>query len=533
MTLRRAALSLCALAAAGAGCAGGQRLPVTLHLETLTPEEVFARAPAAEWREPTFGDPAQAAVEVECGVSPRLAGGEIYAAVRVRGRAPRAAIAPLNVSLVLDRSGSMRGRPFQNMLLAAEAFVGRLRDGDRLSVVVFSDGVFEPVAPVVIDASSRQASVAAIRALGHGGMTHLSAGLLAGLFDVWSHIDGWQVNHVVLLSDGQPNRGITDRTQLASLAASAAERGVGITSVGFGPEHDELLMQAIADAGGGSYHYVATADDIPAVFQREAADMLGVAARDTVVQVAPPPGYSVEDVLGQDYYLESGRLWVRLGAVPHDQERFIVLRLRALRAEAQSLPISVVGSDMAQRTRFGVACKPRLRGTGGGDDRWVLELAGRAEAAWGLSEAMGWVDQGTEPLAIAQLAHTRGLVASMGDVLGTSALAEDDRTLEAAQLQLAAQVAAGAATAARGGGIGGLMEFGARTLVKSAATAATQVAFRPLVRAGLQVTWYGRPATFLSARTQRQYTTPAGDRNRKHKAARFDAYQKLRVGRRR
>lgn len=528
--MRTSILRLCMLVAAGAGCAGGQRLPVTLHLETLTPDEVFARAPAAEWREPTFGDPAQAAVEVECGVSPQLAGGEVYAAVRVRGRAPRAAVAPLNVSLVLDRSGSMRGAPFQNMLLAAEAFVGRLRDGDRLSVVVFSDGVFEPVPPVVIDASSRQAAVAAIRALRHGGLTHLSAGLLAGLFDVWSHVDGWQVNHVVLLSDGQPNRGITDRTRLASLAASAAERGVGITSVGFGPEHDELLMQAIADAGGGAYHYVATADDIPAVFQREAADMLGVAARDTVVQVAPPPGTSIEDVLGQDYYLEGGRLWVRLGAVPHDQERFIVLRLRAGRAEAQALPISVVGSDMAQRTRFGVACKPRLRATGGGDDRWVLELAGRAEGAWGLSEAMGWVDQGTEPLAIAQLGHTRGLVASMRDVLGPTALAEEDRQLEAAQVQLAAQVAAGAATAARAGGLGGLVEFGARTLVRSAATAATQVAFRPLVRAAVELSWYGRPARFLPARTQRPFKAAPGDRNRKNKAARFDAYQRMRAG---
>jgi hypothetical protein len=528
--VRRPVLWLSLLAAAGAACAG-RRLPVTPRLQTLEPEQVFAKAPPPEWREPTFVDPARAAVTVECGVSPRLAQGTLYAAVRVVGRAPQAAIAPLNVSLVLDRSGSMHGEPFLNLLRAAEAFVGQLRDGDRLSIVVFSDGVFEAVAPLVVDPSTRPGAIAAIRALEYGGLTRLSGGLLAGLYDVWSFFDAWNVNQLVLLSDGQPNQGITDRTRLASLAASAAERGVGITTVGFGPDHDELLMQAIADAGGGTYHYVSTPADIPAVFQREAAEMLGVAARDTVVEVAAPAGYVVEDVVGQDYYLEAGRIWVRLGAVPHGQERYVVLRLRPERATAPSLPFEVVGSDVALRARFGVRCQPRLRGASGGEDRWVLELAGRAEGAWGLTEAMGWVDGGTEPFAIAQLAHTRGILAGMRDVLGAGALAEEDRALEAAQVQLAANVAAGAATAARGGGLQGLMEFGARALVNSAAAAATQATFHPLVRTAVEVSWYGRPARFLPARTQRPFKAAAGDRNRENKAARFDAWKKLRVGR--
>ena len=59
-----------------------------------------------------------------------------------KGRPPTAALPPLNVALVLDRSGSMHGDPFRNMLLAAETFIGQLRDGDRLSLVAFSDGVY-------------------------------------------------------------------------------------------------------------------------------------------------------------------------------------------------------------------------------------------------------------------------------------------------------------------------------------------------------------------------------------------------------
>lgn len=511
----------------GAGCAGRQ-LPRTPYLEALTPEQVFAKAPPAEWREPVFGSPADAAVEVACGVGPRLQDGPVYAAVRIVGRPAHGAIAPLNVALVLDRSGSMNGRPFQNMLEAATAFVGQLRDGDRLSIVVFSDGVFQPVAPVVIAPGSRLAAVAAIRSLQNGGMTNLSGGLLAGLGDVWSAPADWQVNHLLLLSDGQPNRGITDRTQLAELAARAAERGVGVTTVGFGPEHDELLMQALADAGGGSYHYVDSPADIPAVFQREAADLLSVAARDTVVQVDPPAGAVVEDVLGYDYYLDGGRVLVRVGAVPHDRERHLVLRLRAPRG-APALAISVVGSDMARRARFGVACRPGVPADAGGGDRWVLELAGRAESAWGLSEAMAWADSGNEPYAIKQLGHTRGLLAVMRGALGPGALAEEDRALEQAQIQLGTKVASDATAAVNRRGLAGLVDFG----LNAAVAVAAPTAFRPLVRGSLQASWYGRPVRFFSAHTQHQVKLASGDRGRRHKAARFDAYQKLRGGRRR
>lgn len=521
-------LPLLAAAVAGlaAGCAGGaagRGLATTPHLEVLTPEQVFARAPAAEWREPTFGDPARAPVEVACGVSPRLQDGSLYAAVRVAGRTAEAPIAPLNVSLVLDRSGSMRGAPFQNMLLAAETFTGQLRDGDRLSIVVFSDGVFQPVAPVELTPESRGVAIGAIRTLASGGMTNLSGGLLAGLFDVWGVEAGWRVNQVVLLSDGQPNRGITDRRRLAELAAAAAERGVGVTSVGFGPEHDELLMQAIADAGGGTYHYVATAADIPAVFQREAAGMLTVAARDTVVRLDVPAGLVVEDVLGQDYYADRGRVWVRLGAVPHEEERYLVLRLRAAGATARSLPIAVVGSDMARRARFGLACQPAVAG-GGGGDRWVLELAGRAEANWGLTEAMAWADQGSEPYVISQIAHTRRLLAGMGSLLAAGAFAEEDRALADLQGRLVANLAVGAMNATSRRGLGGLLEFGLNTAANSAA----QAAFHPLVRAAVQVSWYGRPAQYYSARIQRPFKLQAGDRNRANKQARYDAYVKMR-----
>jgi Ca-activated chloride channel family protein len=525
-------LLACVAASAVSACATIVPLPITPHLNQLTPEQVFAKGPPPEWHEPTRDDPAQAAVDVACGVGPRLREGTLYAAVSVRGRPPRAAIAPLNVALVLDRSGSMHGQPFANMLQAAEAFVGQFRDGDRVSVVVFSDGVFEAVPPIQLGPATRAPAVAAIRALADGGGTNISGGLLAGLFEVFSFFAEWQVNQVVLFSDGQPNIGITDPHRLADLAAGAAERGVAVTTIGFGLEHDELVMQTLADAGGGSYYYVDTPGDIPTIFQREATGMLRMAARDTVVQVALPAGLIVDDVIGYDYFLGGGRLWIRMGAVPHDEERYVVMRLRADGGGTSALPVAFAYSDMARRGKFGVNCQPGFRIDAGGRDPWVLELAGRAEAAWGLAEAMGWADGGSEVFAISQIAHTRGTLASIRAQLGAGALAQEDSMLEGAQARLGFNVATDAADAGLSGGLSGLLSFGRRTALNTASAAVTSkvdAAFRPLVRAAVQTSWYGQPVGFYSARTQRPYKMHKGDRNRAYKRARFESYVMMRV----
>src|SRR4029078_6687444 len=113
------------------------------------------------------------------------------------------------ISLVLDRSGSMHGEPFRNMLIAAETFVGQLREGDRVWLLACSDGVYLNAPRVIIDPNTRNLVIASIRSLVDGGGTYLSGGLLAGLAQVFSAFNPWQLHQVVVFTDGQPNIGIT------------------------------------------------------------------------------------------------------------------------------------------------------------------------------------------------------------------------------------------------------------------------------------------------------------------------------------
>jgi hypothetical protein len=524
-----AGVMLAGLSAGAAGCAMFVPLPVTPGLENLSEGQVFAMAPRPEWPAPQADDPRTASVDVACGVAPRISTGQLYAAVSVRGRPAAAALPPLNVALVLDRSGSMHGDPFRNMLLAAETFVGQLRDGDRLSVAAFSNGVYLAVPPVVIDPNTRNMSIAAIRSLADGGGTNFSGGLLAGLAQVFSAFQPWQLNQIILFSDGQPNIGVTDTGDLTRIAARAAESGVAITTIGFGMEHDELLMQGIADASGGNYYYVDSPADMAGIFQQEAGAILRSAARATDIQLTLQPGLELEEVIGYDYVVTGNQVHVQFGSVPHGGERYAVFRFRG--GAGGSMPMGVVYSDLARRGRFGVGCGPVYQAAAGGTDAWALELAGRSEAASGLQDAMAWSDQGSEVFVISQLGYTRGLIGAMRERLGPQALSAEDSMLLQAQTELGLQVASGAAHSFLSGGVSGLVHFGEQQAVSNATTAVAynvDKSFRPLAPVSLQVTFHGQPGTRYLAHGTR-YKPRDHDGSIRFKRARWKSYQMTRA----
>jgi Ca-activated chloride channel family protein len=524
------ALVLVASVLGATGCTVFVQLPSTPRFAALTEDQVFAMAPPPDLSPPQPDDPAQASVDVACGLAPRVSSGIMYGAVSVHGRPGSPTLAPLNVSLVLDRSGSMAGEPFRNMLLAAEAFVSQLRDGDRVSVVPFSDGVFEAVPSVVIDASSRQAVISTIRSLRDGGGTFFSGGMLAGLAEVFSAFQPWQLNQVILFSDGEPNIGITSAPELARIAQRASESGVSVTTIGFGHLHDEILMQSVADASGGNYYYVDTPADMSAIFQREAGAILRSAARATDVEMQLPTGLVLDDVMGYDYVVAGpGHVFVRMGSIPHDEERYVVFKFHAEMKGA--LPLGIVYADLARRGRFGVSCAAHFDPAHGGRDNWALELAGRAEAAWGMQEAMAWSDQGSEVFVISQLGYTRGIIASMHDVLGPQALGPEDKMLLDAQTELGLNVAKGAADSFLSGGVNGLIHFGESQAVTNATTAIeykVDSTFKARVRIGVPMPYRGGNALWFVAH-KTPYKQRDHDGSIKFKRVRWKTYEMMRV----
>ncbi len=186
--------------------------------------------------------------------------------------ASAAARPPVNVALVLDRSGSMAGDTEEAERDAVCAALGFLGARDRASVVAFDDHVTVPV-PEWTDASRIEAA-AAVRRIESGGSTALHAGWLEGAGRVATALQPAALNRVILLTDGQANAGETNPARIAADVRGLAGRGVSTSTLGFGRDYNEHLLEAMAQAGDGNYAFVESASQLEEIFAGEFRGLL-------------------------------------------------------------------------------------------------------------------------------------------------------------------------------------------------------------------------------------------------------------------
>ncbi|MFT7583098.1 MAG: Mg-chelatase subunit ChlD [Myxococcota bacterium] len=87
---------------------------------------------------------------------------------------------PMNVALVVDRSGSMTGAKLESAKAAAPSLVDDLADGDRVALVTYASDAETQVPSTLLSAASRRIFEAAIADLEAVGDTDLGGGLQIG-----------------------------------------------------------------------------------------------------------------------------------------------------------------------------------------------------------------------------------------------------------------------------------------------------------------------------------------------------------------
>jgi Ca-activated chloride channel family protein len=190
--------------------------------------------------------------------------------------------APINVALVLDRSGSMEGQPIAAAKEAARRFASFLAPEDRVTIVAFDDRIETIFGPAE---GGDPAALLAIDRIEARGSTNLSGGWLKGL----QHVQGGLVdgtNRVVLLTDGQANAGITDVPRLVAMSAAGSGNRVSTTCIGLGAGFNEDLLEPMARQGGGNYWYVETDDQMGGIFESEIEGLVALAAQNVEIEVA-------------------------------------------------------------------------------------------------------------------------------------------------------------------------------------------------------------------------------------------------------
>lgn len=216
---------------------------------------------------------------------------------------------PLNLSIVLDRSGSMAGAKLAAAREAAALLVRRLWPEDVVSVVAYAEGVMTIAPPAT--GAEQEGLPRRIEAIRSGGSTNLSGGWLRGRELVGQNLRKEGVNRVLLLTDGLANVGIVDPDALTGLCAAARREGITTTTIGFGADYDEHLLRAMADAGGGNTYYIERPDQAPGIFEEEIQGLLSLAAQNLAVTVMPAPAASVTAV-HHDYRRAPAENGVRL-----------------------------------------------------------------------------------------------------------------------------------------------------------------------------------------------------------------------------
>lgn len=203
---------------------------------------------------------------------------------------------PLNLCLVIDRSGSMEGEPLEYVKRACGYVVDLLEPTDALSIVTFEESV-EVVMPArrVVNKSLVKEHINRIVA---GNTTNLYDGLMAGCMQVASLGAAGYLNRVLLLTDGEPTAGIKDFNSIVSQVAEQKRRGITVTALGFGSEYNEELMAGIARRSGGNYYYIAQPALIPEVFRRELETLMTITAKNVRVRMQLPRGVQVRYVYG-------------------------------------------------------------------------------------------------------------------------------------------------------------------------------------------------------------------------------------------
>jgi Ca-activated chloride channel family protein len=226
----------------------------------------------------------------------------IRALLRIEGTAPpRESRLPLNLSVVLDRSGSMAGEKLAAARRAAAQLVRRLRPEDVVSVVAYDQNVITVAEPAT--GESQRQLPGQIEQIESGGSTNLSGGWLRGRELVAQNVTERSASRILLLTDGLANVGITNADALVGLCRSAREAQVSTTTIGFGADYDEALLRAMAEAGGGSMYYIERADQAVAIFDDEALDLLDIAAQNLTVTIDPSP--AAQEVLVHHGYPRS------------------------------------------------------------------------------------------------------------------------------------------------------------------------------------------------------------------------------------
>ena len=239
---------------------------------------------------------------------------------------------PVNLALVIDRSGSMSGEKIEKAKEAALEVLRHLSSDDVFSLVAYESGVqtLIPARPV----GNGRAIERAIRSIQPGGNTALFAGVSQGASEVRKYFESGYVNRIVLLSDGLANVGPSSPEELGRLGSALLKEGISVTTVGLGLDYNEDLMTRLAQRSDGNTYFVESSADLPRIFAAELGDVLNVVARRVVIEIEFPAGVRPLRFVGREGVIRGQHAELTLNQLYGGQEKYALVEIEVVPPES-------------------------------------------------------------------------------------------------------------------------------------------------------------------------------------------------------
>ncbi len=236
-------------------------------------------------------------------------------------------VAPLNIALVIDRSGSMSDAdkmPYVKQALGT--FLQSLNPNDIVSVIAYSD--FAELLLPAQEVGNGRWIESVINNIQPGGSTNLHAGMIAGFQEVDKNFDIRRNNRVILLTDGIANRGITFPDQIATDAKYYNDKDIYLSTIGLGLELDDALLSQLAHQGNGGYSFVDSAQEIERVFIQQVAGLKQRAADNIQLSILPEPGVRLIRLTGTEESIPPSGVTIPLTPLGTDESKLLLAQFQ-------------------------------------------------------------------------------------------------------------------------------------------------------------------------------------------------------------
>ncbi|MDP0500838.1 MAG: VWA domain-containing protein [Verrucomicrobiota bacterium JB022] len=233
---------------------------------------------------------------------------------------------PVNLCIVLDRSGSMAGNKFNDAKQATIEALQRLDRNDQFSLITYHTRAETVIAAGPI--KNRREIEAKIKELYPSGNTAMYDGLNRGAAELRKKTEGDFFDRMILISDGLANEGPSSPDDFTALGAAFEKEGISVSSVGLGVDFSESTLSALAQAGQGNFYFAEEPAQLASIFDHELGDVLSLVATEAVVEIEFAQGVEPVSTVGREGEIYGQKVFYRINQLYGGNDKFGLIEFK-------------------------------------------------------------------------------------------------------------------------------------------------------------------------------------------------------------